>query len=66
MITALFLDYSYYYSAYYQAMSEPALNTAPEIQETSDMYPVTTETATASSQQSDEVTNMADSEVTGM
>ncbi|KAB5549123.1 hypothetical protein PHYPO_G00063690 [Pangasianodon hypophthalmus] len=54
-------DYSYYYSGYYQAAAEPALNTATEIQETSD--PVTTETATASLPQSDDVTSMADTEV---
>lgn len=39
---------------------------ATGIQETSDVYPITTETETASVQQSDEVTNMADPEVTGV
>lgn len=58
-----FLDYSYYYSGYYQAATEHALNTATEVQETPDMYPVATESATDSLQQSDEVTNMADTEV---
>lgn len=67
VITApFFLDYSYYYSGYYQAATEHALNTATEVQETPDMYPVTTESATASLQQSDEVTNMADTEVRGV
>lgn len=62
----LFLDYSYYYSGYYQAAAEPMLNTATEIQDTSDMYAATTETATASLPQSDEVTNVADTQVKGV
>lgn len=57
------LDYSYYYSGYYQGAAEPMANTATEIQETSDMYPGTTETSSASLQQSDEVNNMANTEV---
>lgn len=62
----LCLDYSYYYSGYYEGAAEHGLNTATEIQETPDTYPVTTETAAASSQQSHEVTDMADTEVTGV
>lgn len=58
-----FLDYSYYYSGYYQAAAEPVYNTATEIQETSEMYPVAAETEAASLQQSDEV-NVTDTEVT--
>ncbi|KAK3555915.1 hypothetical protein QTP86_029773 [Hemibagrus guttatus] len=54
-------DYSYYYSGYYQAAAEPEYNTATESQETYEMYPITTETE--SLQQSNEVTNMADTEV---
>ncbi|XP_053504562.1 angiogenic factor with G patch and FHA domains 1 isoform X2 [Ictalurus furcatus] len=56
-------DYSYYYSGYYQAAEEYALNTATEIPETAEMYPATTETAPASLQQSDEMTNTVDTEV---
>ncbi|XP_027008613.2 angiogenic factor with G patch and FHA domains 1 isoform X1 [Tachysurus fulvidraco] len=55
-------DYSYYYSGYYQAAAEPVYNTATEIQETSEIYPVAAETEAASLQQSDEV-NVTDTEV---
>lgn len=56
-------DYSYYYSGYYPAAAEPLLNTATEIQETSEMCAITTETETTSLQQSNEVTNITDTEV---
>lgn len=62
----IFLDYSYYYSGYYQAAAESTLNTNTEIQETHDAYPVTTEVESASEQQADEVTNVDETEVTGV
>ncbi|KAI5612952.1 angiogenic factor with G patch and FHA domains 1 [Silurus asotus] len=61
--TQIETDYSYYYSGYYQAAAEPMLNAHTEIQETSDMYAVTTEAAPASEQESDQLANMADTEV---
>ncbi|XP_036444539.1 angiogenic factor with G patch and FHA domains 1 isoform X2 [Colossoma macropomum] len=63
--------YNYYYGGYYQAAAEGAAETeqsiSTESQETSELtepYPTATETAAVSAQQSEEMTSMAQPEVT--